>query len=159
MHKLILPNTIKEIELTHCTNKRLRQSMKLYPCINLVLFFTIFHDLLIVYTYYKNTDARFSCDSVWDYGQCLAKRWARYLGCSGQVIWRQTLISLGDSLQQLKLEQDDPEAETLGDGMTPTQVIENMHLFPRIVKFDVYTKTVRLITNNFDVTLFVGSSK
>lgn len=69
---------------------------------------------------------------------------------SGKAIW-EVLTSLGDSIQELKLTQDDPNAESLGDGIKATRIIEDTHLIPGLVKIDGYTKTSRLITDNFDV--------
>lgn len=69
---------------------------------------------------------------------------------SGQSFW-QILTSMGDSIQQLKLIDDDPEAESLGDGIKATRIARDTHLIPGLVKVDGYTKTSRLITDNFDV--------
>lgn len=69
---------------------------------------------------------------------------------SGQAIWK-TLTTLGDHIQCLKIDQDDPEAESLGDGITATSIMQDTHLIPGLVKIDGYTKTARLITDNFDV--------
>ncbi|MEM6401635.1 MAG: lecithin--cholesterol acyltransferase [Cyanobacteria bacterium P01_D01_bin.116] len=69
---------------------------------------------------------------------------------SGKAIWK-VLSNLGNSIQELKLTQDDPIAESLGDGIKATRIIEDTHLIPGLVKIDGYTKTSRLITDNFDV--------
>jgi len=83
-------------------------------------------------------------------GSVLQKDGKDIWAVSGQAIW-QVLTSSGDSIQQLKLAQDDPKAESLGDGIKATRVIEDTHLIPGLVKIDGYTKTSRLITDNFDV--------
>lgn len=84
-------------------------------------------------------------------GSVLQKDGRDIWAVSGKAIW-DILTSLGDSIQQLKLEQDDPEAESLEDGIKATRVIEDTHLIPGLVKIDGYTKPSRLITDNFDVT-------
>ncbi len=83
-------------------------------------------------------------------GSVLQKDGKDIWAVSGQAVW-QFLRSLGDSIQQLKLIQDDPEAENLGDGIKATRVIEDAHLIPGLVKIDGYTKISHLITDNFDV--------
>lgn len=83
-------------------------------------------------------------------GSVLQKDGKDIWAVSGQAIW-QVLTSLGNSIQQLKLTQDDPEAESLGDGIKAARVTEDTHLIPGLVKIDGYTKTSRLITKNFDV--------
>ena len=75
----------------------------------------------------------------------------RYLAVSSQAVW-QTIKSLGKSLQELKVEQDDPEAESLGDGIKATRIVADTHLVPGLVKIDGYTQTSRLITDHFKVT-------
>ena len=69
---------------------------------------------------------------------------------SGQAAW-QGLKTLGESLQQLRIEQDDPEAEDLGDGIKATRLAADAHLVPGLVKIDGYTSLTRLITDNFQV--------
>ncbi|MEO1558519.1 MAG: lecithin--cholesterol acyltransferase [Cyanobacteria bacterium J06632_19] len=83
-------------------------------------------------------------------GSVLQKDGKDIWAVSGKAIW-QVLASLGNSIQELKLTQDDPIAESLGDGIKATRVIEDTHLIPGLVKIDGYTKTSRLITDNFDV--------
>jgi len=70
---------------------------------------------------------------------------------SGQAIW-QILTKSGETIRNLKLAQDDPEVESLGDGIRATALIQDTHLIPGFWKIDGYTKTARLITDNFDVT-------
>jgi pimeloyl-ACP methyl ester carboxylesterase len=70
---------------------------------------------------------------------------------SGQAIW-QILTKSGEAIRNLKLAQDDPEAENLGDGIRATSLIQDTHLIPGFWKIDGYTRTARLITDNFDVT-------
>ncbi|MEH2124302.1 lipase/acyltransferase domain-containing protein [Nostoc sp.] len=71
---------------------------------------------------------------------------------SGQAIW-QVLTNLSNTIHSLKLAQDDPIAESLGDGIRATSLIQDTHLIPGFWKIDGYTQTSRLITDNFNVTL------
>lgn len=70
---------------------------------------------------------------------------------SGQAIW-QVAKSLGNRLNDLKLEGDDPEAEDLGDGIIPTGLIKDTHIIPGLSKIDGYNRTAKLINDNFKVT-------
>jgi len=83
-------------------------------------------------------------------GSVLQKDGKDIWAISGQAAW-QTLKSLGKSLQQLTIEQDDPEAENLGDGITAARLMSDAHLIPGLVKIDGYTALTRLITDNFQV--------
>ncbi len=83
-------------------------------------------------------------------GSVLQKDGKDLWAVSGQAIWQ--ILRNPDKFQYLKLVQDDPEAESLGDGIRATRLVEDAHLIPGLVKIDGYTKTSRLITDNFDVT-------
>lgn len=85
-------------------------------------------------------------------GSVLQKDGKDLWAVSGQAIW-QILRNSDKSFQDLMLVQDDPEAESLGDGIRATRLVEDAHLVPGLVKIDGYTKTSRLITDNFDVTV------
>ena len=69
---------------------------------------------------------------------------------SGRAIW-QVVKSLGNRLNDLKLEEDDLEGGNLGDGIVPTSLIRDTHLVPGLVKIDGYNRTAKLITDNFKV--------
>ncbi|MEP0857939.1 lecithin--cholesterol acyltransferase [Trichocoleus sp. DQ-U1] len=69
---------------------------------------------------------------------------------SGQAVWR-ILTQLGDTIHNLKLSQDDPQAENLGDGVRATALIQDTHLIPGFWKIDGYTKTAHMIADHFDV--------
>ena len=84
-------------------------------------------------------------------GSVLQKDGKDLWNVSGQTIW-QVVKSLGDRLQDLKLEGDDPDKEDLGDGIKATKLIADTHLIPGLWKIDGYTKTCQLITKNFEVT-------
>jgi pimeloyl-ACP methyl ester carboxylesterase len=61
------------------------------------------------------------------------------------------ISSFGTSLQQLVLHGDDYSVRDLGDGITATRVMPDVHLVPGLVKIDGYTELSRLVTENFDV--------
>ena len=84
-------------------------------------------------------------------GSVLQKDGKDLWAVSGQAVW-QILTQSGEAIRNLKLEQDDPEAENLGDGVRATTLIQDTHLIPGFWKIDGYTKTARLIIDNFDVT-------
>lgn len=70
---------------------------------------------------------------------------------SGQAIW-EAVSSLGDSLQQLRLEGDDPYADYAEDGITAHRLAEDTTLVPGLVKIDGYSALSRSITEQFQVT-------
>jgi hypothetical protein len=84
-------------------------------------------------------------------GSVLQKDGRDLWAVSGQAIW-QVLTNLSNTIHNLKLGQDDPIAETLGDGIRATSLIQDTHLIPGFWKIDGYTQTSRLITDNFNVT-------
>lgn len=84
-------------------------------------------------------------------GSVLQKDGEDLWATSGQAIW-QFLTRSPQTIANLKLIHDDPEAENLGDGIRPTAVMQDAHLIPGFWKIDGYTQTARLITDNFDVT-------
>ncbi len=84
-------------------------------------------------------------------GSVLQKDGKDLWNVSGQAIF-QVLTNLGKVVHDLKLSQDNPEAESLGDGIRATSLIQDTHLIPGFWKIDGYTKTARLITDNFDIT-------
>lgn len=84
-------------------------------------------------------------------GSVLQKDGKDLWAVSGQAIW-QVLTNLNQTIHNLKLGQDDPNAESLGDGIRATSLIQDTHLIPGFWKIDGYTQTSRLITDNFNVT-------
>ena len=60
------------------------------------------------------------------------------------------LRTLGDDLQELKLEDDPVDVDDV-DGITAPSVIRDVHLIPGIWKIDGYTKLVKHIKDKFDV--------
>ncbi|MGK7898668.1 MAG: lecithin--cholesterol acyltransferase, partial [Xenococcus sp. (in: cyanobacteria)] len=83
-------------------------------------------------------------------GSVLQKDGVDLWNVSGQAIW-QIIRSLGSRIQDLKLEGDDPNGGDIGDGIKATSLIADTHLIPGLVKIDGYTKTSKLITDNFQV--------
>jgi pimeloyl-ACP methyl ester carboxylesterase len=61
------------------------------------------------------------------------------------------LTTFGHSITDLKLEQDPPDVDDLGDGITAPEVIRDVHLLPGFWKIDGYTKMLRYIEETFDV--------
>ncbi|MDZ8079576.1 MAG: lecithin--cholesterol acyltransferase [Nostoc sp. DcaGUA01] len=84
-------------------------------------------------------------------GSVLQKDGKDLWAISGKAIW-QIVTKSDEALNNLKLGQDDPEAESLGDGIRATALIQDTHLVPGLWKIDGYTKIARLITDNFHVT-------
>jgi pimeloyl-ACP methyl ester carboxylesterase len=84
-------------------------------------------------------------------GSVLQKDGKDLWNISGQAIG-QVLFNTKSALHHLKLSQDDPVAEDLGDGVRATALIRDAHLIPGLWKIDGYTKTARLITDHFEVT-------
>jgi pimeloyl-ACP methyl ester carboxylesterase len=77
---------------------------------------------------------------------------------NGRDIWSPTvqsawayITSLGDSLQQLQIGEDDPEADSLGDGIEATALMPKATIVPGLVKIEGYTDLSRFITDNFEV--------
>ena len=62
------------------------------------------------------------------------------------------LLTLGDSIRELALDEDPPDVDDLGDGVTATRVIHDIHLIPGLWKIDGYTKVVERVQATFDVT-------
>ena len=69
---------------------------------------------------------------------------------NGKEVWGPTagavlhgLFSAGRSLQDLKLGDDPPDVDDLGDGVVATRVVGDVHLFPGLWKIDGYTKVAK----------------
>jgi len=59
--------------------------------------------------------------------------------------------TLGRSINTLKLNDDPPDADDLGDGVTADRLFPDVHLIPGLWKIDGYTKVVQRIAREFDV--------
>jgi hypothetical protein len=83
-------------------------------------------------------------------GSVLQKDGKDIWAVSGQAAWK-TLTSLGSSLQQLMLGEDDPEIDEVGDGIRASRLMPDAHLVPGLVKIDEYSVISHLITGHFEV--------
>lgn len=83
-------------------------------------------------------------------GSVLQKNGRDLWAVSSQAIV-QGLFSGGASLQQLKLDHDDPDVDDLGDGIQATSLIQDVHMVPGLSKIDGYTGMRRLFTEQFEV--------
>ncbi|MHC1767447.1 MAG: esterase/lipase family protein [Verrucomicrobiia bacterium] len=73
---------------------------------------------------------------------------------SGQAAWN-ALRSLGKDMEALRIEDDDPDRDSLDDDIVATRVMPDAHLVPGLVRIDGYSETIRMIQENFQVV--VGS--
>lgn len=81
-------------------------------------------------------------------GSVLQKDGKDLWAVSGRAIW-DLIKSQGNALDVLKIKHDDPDADDLGDGIKAVRLVEDAHIIPGLVKIDGYTKTTRMITDNF----------
>jgi Lecithin:cholesterol acyltransferase len=81
-------------------------------------------------------------------GSVLQKDGKDLWAVSGGSIWN-VINSLGNNLNALKLQQDDPDAEDLGDGIKAVRLVEDVSIIPGFIKVDGYTLTTKMITENF----------
>jgi hypothetical protein len=90
---------------------------------------------------------------------CLPGITGSVLQKDGRDVWNisggaviSALTTLGHSITDLKLTDDLPDVDDLGDGITAPHVIRDIHLIPGIWQIDGYTKQMRYIEETFDVT-------
>jgi pimeloyl-ACP methyl ester carboxylesterase len=83
-------------------------------------------------------------------GSALSKNGRDVWAVSGGAALR-ALMSLGSSLDDLRLADDPPDVDDLGDGVTATRLLPDVHLIPYVWKIDGYTKVAETITAIFDV--------
>ena len=81
-------------------------------------------------------------------GSVLQKDGRDLWAVSGQAIWN-ILRTGGNAVGDLKVQQDDPDAENLDDGIRATRLVENVSIIPGLMKIDGYTDATRTIVNNF----------
>jgi hypothetical protein len=81
-------------------------------------------------------------------GSVLQKDGRDLWAVSGQAIWN-ILRTGGHAVGDLKVQQDDPDAENLDDGIRATRLVENVSIIPGLMKIDGYTDATRMITTNF----------
>ncbi|HEU5374083.1 MAG TPA: hypothetical protein VFV38_01465 [Ktedonobacteraceae bacterium] len=82
-------------------------------------------------------------------GSVLQKNGKDIWAISGHTAWS-VLTTLGSSLQQIKLEGEDHNADDLGDGVRATRLIQQI-VIPGLYKSAGYSILSRLITENFEV--------
>jgi Lecithin:cholesterol acyltransferase len=76
----------------------------------------------------------------------------------GKDVWNVTagsvlraLLSLGQNVKDLALDEDPADVDDLGDGVTAPKIMRDIHLIPGLWKIDGYSKTLRYVTDTFDV--------
>ena len=77
---------------------------------------------------------------------------------NGHDVWAPTpdalaqiLMTGAKSLRDLALNGDDPEADDLGDGVTATRLVDDVHLIPGLWKIDGYSTTRARLRAAFDL--------
>ena len=73
--------------------------------------------------------------------------WAPSPGAIGRALW-----SLGRSVRSLQLTDDPWEEDDLGDGVTATRLMPDVHIIPGLWGIDGYGAIARFIQDRFDVT-------
>jgi len=72
-------------------------------------------------------------------GSVLAKDGKEIWGTSSGAIWR-AVSSAGDSIKALALTvPDDPSVDDLGDGISATRLVQDLHIIPGLWKIDGYS--------------------
>ena len=78
---------------------------------------------------------------------------------NGRDVWAisggaalKALLSRGGSIKDLAIDEDPPDVDDLGDGVTAPRVIHDVHLIPGLWKIDGYTKVLERVKATFDVT-------
>jgi len=72
-------------------------------------------------------------------GSVLERNGREVWGTSAESVLR-GLFSGGRSIQDLVLENDDPDADDIGDGVRAMRLVNDVHLFPGLWTIDGYTK-------------------
>lgn len=84
-------------------------------------------------------------------GSILQKDGKDIWAVSGQTIW-QLLTNASEMIDDLTLKADDVHADVASDGVRPVGIMQDVHLLPGLVKVDGYTRTAKMVTDNFEVT-------
>ncbi len=83
-------------------------------------------------------------------GSALAREgkevWAPTPGAIGRALW-----SLGHSVKDLELKDDPWEVDDLGDGVTATRLMPDVHIVPGLWGIDGYSGISKMITARFDL--------
>jgi hypothetical protein len=72
--------------------------------------------------------------------------WAPSISAVSRVLQRETLS------RELLLAEDDPDVDDLGDGVSATHLIPDVHLIPGLWKIDGYSTLWRMLLATFAVT-------
>lgn len=77
----------------------------------------------------------------------------------GRTVWDMSagaalraLLSLGKSVKSLTLDGDNPDADDLGDGVSPTRILPDLHLVPGLWKIDGYGAITKRLQKQFELT-------
>ncbi len=73
-------------------------------------------------------------------------------GWSGRALVKNLFTGGGAFVKDLWVEQDSPTAETLGDGITASSLLDDLHVLPGIWKIDGYGAVAKFIGSEFEVT-------
>jgi pimeloyl-ACP methyl ester carboxylesterase len=84
-------------------------------------------------------------------GSILSKDGKDVWAFSGGALAR-GLFSLGGSVKELALVEDPSDVDDLGDGVTATRLIGDVHLIPGLWKIDGYSKIAITLQSAFDLT-------
>jgi hypothetical protein len=86
-------------------------------------------------------------------GSVLAKDGKEVWGTSGGAIWR-AVSSGGDSIKALALTApDDPSVDDLGDGVTATRLVQDLHIIPGLWKIDGYSGMVARLQSGLELEI------
>ena len=84
-------------------------------------------------------------------GSVLSKDGKEVWGTSTEAIWR-VVTSGGDAIRDLAIKGiDDPFADDLGDGVTATRLVQDLHIIPGLWKIDGYTALVSRLKSSLDL--------
>jgi hypothetical protein len=72
--------------------------------------------------------------------------WAPTPGAASRALW-----TLGRSLRDLRLDGDPPDSDDLGDGVTATRLVPDIHIIPGLWGINGYSGISAMITGTFDV--------
>jgi pimeloyl-ACP methyl ester carboxylesterase len=75
-------------------------------------------------------------------GSVLERHGHEIWGTSAGAVLR-ALLSGGRSVEDLLLDNDDPDADDIGDGVRATHLVNDVHLFPGLWTIDGYTKVAK----------------
>lgn len=83
-------------------------------------------------------------------GSVLRKDGKDIWAISGQAISK-AVLSLGESLDQLLLKDDDPQTDDLGDGIEAVRVMRDVTFVPKLAKINGYSGIHRMISESFRI--------